>query len=1551
MSRVDKILLLVFCLVLVSGVSALTADFSGNVTTGSVPLSVSFTDSSTDSPNNWSWFNGEGIYNESWYNITPTSGTWWGKRDSLKSVTYPDGTILVFGGANSTVVFNDTWRSTDYGQTWTLTNISSGWQPRQESTAVILSDNTVLIMGGTNLAATTRYNDVWKTTDKGNTWSLVNGSAGWATRYAAMSVVNRVDDSIILIGGATTSYQRDVWRSADKGVTWVQQTATAEMNVRRSMGLVSLRDGTLLSIGGQSTATTYWADIWKSTDNGASWTNITPTAAIFSKRSYIPTILMPDDSVVILGGKTGTTTKANDVWRSTTNGISWVQVNASAGWLGKLAHAGVLTNNGSILVMGGTETTASFVNNIWAFNPSSSTVQNPVHTYGTVGLYNVSLMASNMTATGVTTKIHYINVTAASADTTPPKSITGLSASLTDCNKTAFNWTNPIDTDYDGLQYYVNNSYIGTLTNASTSIYLTGLPESKAIVFSTHTFDLTGNVNSTWVNATANTDSCAVIPPADTTPPDSISNLVAATINDTNATLTWANPTQTDFYRSNFYRGDTWFSNYTNTTTDAYWCCLTPLTTYFVNTTTEDLSGNRNVTHWVNISFTTATPPPPTASFAATPTSGIAPLSVTFNDTSINAPTSWAYARNNLTVTAWELIASTRNATVSFPAGNWSVNLSASNAYGSNISTQETWVNVTNPIPVSAFSVNATVGITYGMHVAFTDLSTGSPTAWYWDFGDGGTSTLQNPTYIYDVSRLYNVSLKVTNVHGEYDWENKTDYINLQSDLPNVGAWSHFDGANGGTTFIDEIGSAISGSGATTSSTQIKFGNASLLTNTAGSYISTPNSTRNWFGNSAFTLEGWMYPTSTGAGNQLWQSKTNKFLSQGWGLYHGSASATSNDWRFFMGDSAVNSTDAFTIPLNTWTHVAIQRYTNGTVFIYLNGNYTTSKSMIGNYDTSNPYRIGRQDTGSVSNSFIGYTDEARGSNVVRWYANFTPPTEAYRDGQLNPDTNPLSTLRFKTDPVNTASITNQTGGGVRNRTIQIQNVNAVSYIVGSMTFDQEHLLVKNLYLNKTVWSDTTLVSSDIRNDLGYLEFNVSRAGGFSPDTTRSSFLDAEMLYWNYTPVGQTSSSFFGYGVVINQTTGTSYPIHNFIETVLTYKQWDFYPNFTADVTEGNAPLAVTFTDTTVGYPNRWDWDFGDGIRVNWTTQNPTHVYTTPGLRTVTLYETIWQNTSVVNSTTKIAYINVTTPPAPVASFTYIPVSGVEPLSVQFTDTSIYTPTSWGWFFQDKTGNDTIVQFSTSQSPLKIFNEGNFTIKLNATNANGSNVSTQISWVNVSAYVPPLVPPVAAFTANSTSICRNATVGFTDLSINTPLSWYWEFGEGNTSILQNPTREYFSLGTYTVNLRATNADGFDWENKTNYITVNDCTPIPPVLQCVDAAGNIPVLLSGSTYNSLNWTWQADDITKLSLDGVFLPADIDNSSPFLNTYGFSGDTWHMLKVYNVTDYGRLNCKTNASALGGQVDVYPVSQTPISPYLAAIGLIITGIVRLYIKRKEGL
>jgi PKD repeat protein len=55
------------------------------------------------------------------------------------------------------------------------------------------------------------------------------------------------------------------------------------------------------------------------------------------------------------------------------------------------------------------------------------------------------------------------------------------------------------------------------------------------------------------------------------------------------------------------------------------------------------------------------------------------------------------------------------------------------------------------------------------VEVAFRDASSGGPDAWSWDFGDGGTSTEQNPTHLYEQAGTFRVILTVTNDEGSDD--------------------------------------------------------------------------------------------------------------------------------------------------------------------------------------------------------------------------------------------------------------------------------------------------------------------------------------------------------------------------------------------------------------------------------------------------------------------------------------------------------------------------------------------------------------------------------------------------------------------------------------------------------------------------------------------------------------------------------------------------------------------------------------------------------------
>ncbi|MEZ4388129.1 MAG: S8 family serine peptidase [Candidatus Krumholzibacteriia bacterium] len=87
--------------------------------------------------------------------------------------------------------------------------------------------------------------------------------------------------------------------------------------------------------------------------------------------------------------------------------------------------------------------------------------------------------------------------------------------------------------------------------------------------------------------------------------------------------------------------------------------------------------------------------------------------------------------------------------------------------------------------PTAAFTASVTSGDA-PLAVQFTDQSTDAPTAWSWNFGDGGTATSQNPSHTYTAAGTYTVSLTASNAFGS-DVETKTSYITVTQ--PAGGQW------------------------------------------------------------------------------------------------------------------------------------------------------------------------------------------------------------------------------------------------------------------------------------------------------------------------------------------------------------------------------------------------------------------------------------------------------------------------------------------------------------------------------------------------------------------------------------------------------------------------------------------------------------------------------------------------------------------------------------------------------------------------------------------
>ena len=230
-------------------------------------------------------------------------------------------------------------------------------------------------------------------------------------------------------------------------------------------------------------------------------------------------------------------------------------------------------------------------------------------------------------------------------------------------------------------------------------------------------------------------------------------------------------------------------------------------------------------------------------------------------------------------------------------------------------------------------------------------------------------------------------------------------------------------------------------------------------------------------------------------------------------------------------------------------------------------------------------------------------------------------------------------------------------------------------------------------------------------------------------------------------------------------------------------------NFTSNTRSGCAPLAVTFTDQSSGNPTEWIWEFSNGTLAN--VRNPVVSFSTPGTYSVKL---VVRNADGIDQIEKIDYITVY--PSPTANFSGNITLGCVPVAVKFTDLSssaVGSISAWDWDFGD--GNT-----SNQQNPSHTYaNTGFYTVSLNVTSSTGcTRRITRTRYIRVVGGVTtdftfPLYygtcnPPTAINFQNQSSGPGNIT-------------YTWNFGNGQTSTIKNPSTTYNAPGTYTVKLNA------------------------------------------------------------------------------------------------------------------------------------------------------
>jgi PKD repeat protein len=696
--------------------------------------------------------------------------------------------------------------------------------------------------------------------------------------------------------------------------------------------------------------------------------------------------------------------------------------------------------------------------------------------------------------------------------------------------------------------------------------------------------------------------------------------------------------------------------------------------------------------------------------------------------------------------------------------------------------------------------------------VQFTDLSTGNPTSWSWNLGNGTTSTLQNPSTVYVNPGSYTVTLTVSNGTSS-NTKTATNYITV---LPSP--FVNFVVSDSTTACAPETvqftNLSVSGStGAATYLWDLGDGTTSANTNPTHTY-SDP-------GNYTVTL---VATNSNGCVSSLVKSQyvktvlkpvanftavNNNSCSVPATVAFTNTSANGNSYFWNFGDGSTS-----TAANPTHTYAATGTYTVTLAAINALGCSDTliSSSFVNIGDLSTSF-VPSATTTCTGNNISFTNTSVPGPGACTWHfgdgttSTVTDPTHAYAAAgtytvKLVVNYNNCSDSATGTITVNLGPADAFTANDTYNCSapFTVQFTNATTGATGYLwEFGDGNTSTgtnpSNTY-NATGNYNVTLIATaangctDTLTKPAYIKVNLPTASvianpsqGCAPLTV--SYTTA--LSPAVTPVSNSIN--FGDGTANATTASGSHIYVNPGTYVMTYTytlpggctgtaqttvivSTPPVANFTLTPDTLCPGSSVTFTNTSTGATN-YNWVFGDGGSSQQT--NPIYTYNYSGNYTVVL------TASNNGCNTTLAKQVVVNPPLANYYFTY---NCANRLQVSFHDTSIGA-TSWLWSFGDGTT-------SALQDPVHTFpSYATYSVVLTVTNsATGcSNSRTE----NIRLFADPLT----VFTVVNDTTCTGSGVSFTSISSTDIASiYFWTFGDGNASSTANSatTHIYTTAGS-------------------------------------------------------------------------------------------------------------------------------------------------------------
>jgi PKD repeat protein len=384
--------------------------------------------------------------------------------------------------------------------------------------------------------------------------------------------------------------------------------------------------------------------------------------------------------------------------------------------------------------------TGPITSRLWSFGDGgTSTATNPSHTYA-AGTYTVSLELTGPGGTDTETKTAFIVVTL-------PPPVANFSAAPT-------SGVAPLDVAFTDLSTGSITSRLWSFGDGGTS---TATNPSHTYAVGIYTVSLTATGPG---GADTETRAGLIV----VTSPSPVANFTAApTGGVAPLEVAFADASTGTITTRLWSFGDGGTSTATN-----------PSHTYAAGTYTVSLAltGPGGTDIETKPDFIVVTVPPPVASFAAAPTSGVAPLDVAFTDASTGsiATRLWSFGDGGSSNAA--------NPVHTYAPGTYTVSLTVGGPGGSDTETRTNLITVGEPAgpPLANFAAAPTSGVA-PLSVGFTDASAGTVTSRLWSFGDGGTSSAVNPVHAY-AAGTYTVSLTVTGPGGT-DTETKPNVITV----------------------------------------------------------------------------------------------------------------------------------------------------------------------------------------------------------------------------------------------------------------------------------------------------------------------------------------------------------------------------------------------------------------------------------------------------------------------------------------------------------------------------------------------------------------------------------------------------------------------------------------------------------------------------------------------------------------------------------------------------------------------------------------------------